>query len=230
MVGIYKITSPTGKVYIGQSWRLEKRLNAYRNLECLEQAALFNSLKKHGPRSHIFEIVHELPSDVNQTIMDNYELFYWEQHLGCEYEMLNIREPGNGRRHAESTKLKIKKALTGLKRNQETIEKMKQAMMGKKMSEEARLKAANSRRGEKNCNYGKDFSGEKNAFFGRSHSDETKRKQSELKKGLYLNEKNPFFGKRHDDETRKKMKAGQFRRRSQAVGVIPYSFGHIFNN
>lgn len=33
MIGIYKITNPNGKVYIGQSIDLERRLYYYKNLK-----------------------------------------------------------------------------------------------------------------------------------------------------------------------------------------------------
>lgn len=33
MVGIYKITSPTNKIYIGQSKNIRKRFNNYQNLK-----------------------------------------------------------------------------------------------------------------------------------------------------------------------------------------------------
>ena len=45
-IGIYKITNPKGKVYIGQSININKRWNAYRNLKLKSQTKLLNSLKK----------------------------------------------------------------------------------------------------------------------------------------------------------------------------------------
>ena len=64
----------------------------------------------------------------------------------------------------------------------------------------------------------KNYSGEKNPFYGHSHTDEAKRKQSETMKNKYENgelipwnkgngdyisgEKNPFYGHSHTDETR----------------------------
>jgi hypothetical protein len=71
--------------------------------------------------------------------------------------------------------------------------------------------------GDKNPFYGKKHSaesrkkmsdassGEKNYFYGKSLSEDHKKKISESKKG----EKNPFYGKSHSDETRKKMSESQ---------------------
>lgn len=69
MIGIYKITNPKGKIYIGQAYNLEERKGEYRKLECKGQPKIYNSLVKYGFSEHIFEVVEE-----------------------CSIEELNIRE------------------------------------------------------------------------------------------------------------------------------------------
>lgn len=59
IVGIYKITSPSDKIYIGESKDIEERKRRYSNLDCKTQLLLHNSLKKYGWENHIFEIVEE---------------------------------------------------------------------------------------------------------------------------------------------------------------------------
>jgi hypothetical protein len=72
-------------------------------------------------------------------------------------------------------------------------------------SEETKRKQSKAHRGEKNHNYGKTFSEEHRKKLsesgkGRTHSEETKRKQSEAHRG-----KNHYlYGKTHSEETRKK--------------------------
>lgn len=46
--GIYKLTSPSGKCYIGQSVQLEIRHRRYKNLECDRQPKLYNAILKYG--------------------------------------------------------------------------------------------------------------------------------------------------------------------------------------
>ena len=46
--GIYKLTSPSGKIYIGQSTNLYKRINRYKNKDCKSQVALQSALNKYG--------------------------------------------------------------------------------------------------------------------------------------------------------------------------------------
>lgn len=109
MIGIYKVESPTGAVNIGQSWNIKDREGSYRRLECKGQRILYNSLLKHGWNKHKFELIHELPSDIGQEILDNYEIFYWQQYKDCGFKMMNIKEPGRGGKHSVETKKKLVK-------------------------------------------------------------------------------------------------------------------------
>jgi hypothetical protein len=43
-IGIYKITSPTNKVYIGQSIKINERKRKYKKLDCKNQPKIYNSL------------------------------------------------------------------------------------------------------------------------------------------------------------------------------------------
>jgi len=59
MIGIYKIISPSGKIYIGQSVDIEKRKKLYVKHKCENQIKLYRSLVKYGFSAHIFEIQEE---------------------------------------------------------------------------------------------------------------------------------------------------------------------------
>ena len=48
-------------------------------------------------------------------------------------------------------------------------------------------------------------SGSDNAFYGKTHKQETKDKQSEVMKGRLVGELNPFFGKKHSKEIQDKI-------------------------
>ena len=72
--GIYRITSPSEKVYIGQSINLSDRMRQHKYSE--KNYYLKNSLLKYGFDNHKFEIIHELPSDIDRNILDDYEIFY----------------------------------------------------------------------------------------------------------------------------------------------------------
>lgn len=139
MTGIYKITSPTGKVYIGQSIDLVDRIRQYKRLKCKGQIGIYRSLLKHGIESHTFSILHELPNDVSGTVINDYEEFYISQFKECGFEMLNIKSGGGGGgKQAEETKIKI-----GLKNK------------GKKMSDPNKVKMSIRMKGKPSWNKGK---------------------------------------------------------------------------
>lgn len=115
-IGIYKITNPKGKVYIGQSWEIEKRFKRYQGYQCTTQTKIHNSLVKYGWETHTFEIVHYLPKDVSQKIMDDYELLYTDLYKSCNIEMLNLKEGGLGGRMSEETKIKLRNILGPINR------------------------------------------------------------------------------------------------------------------
>lgn len=95
MVGIYKITSPSNKVYIGQSWNIEKRWKGHKGSN-KRKYPISNSILKYGSSQHKFEVVHELPPDVSQEIMDEYEVLYILLYKNCGLRMLNVCHGGAG--------------------------------------------------------------------------------------------------------------------------------------
>lgn len=136
MIGIYKITSPTGKVYIGQTWNFHKRVISYKNLFCKDQVKLYNSFIKHGFNNHIIELICELPRDCSQEVMDKYERLYWQQYIDCQFIMLNLKEPGLGGKHSEESKIKMKGKTPwnfGKSHSKETRKKISEAKLGKKI-------------------------------------------------------------------------------------------------
>lgn len=148
MVGIYKITSPTGKVYIGQSWNLTKRCSSYSRVECTGQPKLYSSLLKHGWTSHTFEVVHQLPIDVSQDVLDRYEILYWQYQVDCGFDILNVKEPGKGGRHSAETKAKISTKQKGIPKSEATKAKMSSWQKGKSKAPEHVAKVAAANRGK----------------------------------------------------------------------------------
>jgi group I intron endonuclease len=113
MIGIYKITSPSKKVYIGQSINIEKRFKYYNRISCEEQPKLYNSLKKYGVENHIFEIICECEI----TELNELERYYQELYncikkgLNC---MFTKSKHFNGK-HSEETKNKMSLSSIGQK-------------------------------------------------------------------------------------------------------------------
>ena len=96
--GIYKISSPTGKIYIGSSVNIERRFTNYKYLQCQQQPKIYNSLKKHGPENHIYEILEECKVDkliIRET--------YWIEKFNSIKDGLNIQLPGSNQIHLIKT-------------------------------------------------------------------------------------------------------------------------------
>jgi len=103
MIGIYKITNPSNKIYIGQSTNIKERFRKYSKLSNKRQIKLYNSFQKYGIDNHQFEIIEECSED----ILDEREI-YWGNHYNVLGDNgLNLRL-GNGRGScSENTKNKI---------------------------------------------------------------------------------------------------------------------------
>lgn len=113
VAGIYKITSPSGKVYIGQSWEINERFGNYRRRECTKQRALLFSFQKYGVDAHRFEVVHVLPFNSEQSEMDRLEQFYMDACRSQGALLLNCREAGAHGRLSEETKRRVSDGLRG---------------------------------------------------------------------------------------------------------------------
>lgn len=86
MIGIYKITSPSEKVYIGQAINIGKRKESYIKLKCKGQPKLYNSLVKYGFSNHIFEVVEQCSVEELSIRERHWQDFYdvvGESGLNC---------------------------------------------------------------------------------------------------------------------------------------------------
>jgi len=205
---IYKITSPTGKIYVGQSWDWVKRKSVYKRKACKSQVKLYNSLVKHGYDNHVIEIVHELPEDTDQLTLNLYEDFYLQQHKDCGFLTMNVRSAGSNGKLSPETIEKMRKSLTGRKIDIESVQKMLETRIRNnyKLSEETKRKIGEKHKGKtisletreklREANLGKKLSTDtiekiKKASSGRVFSEETKEKI----RGSKVGKKNAMFGK-----------------------------------
>lgn len=122
--GIYKITSPSGKIYIGQSVNIFKRKSKYKKLSCHQQPKIYNSINKHGWDRHKFEIIQECnPEQLNELEKYYVDLF---QSFNNKSGM-NLKDGGGSKvKHSKETIDKIRtnhKGMTGRKHTKETIKK-----------------------------------------------------------------------------------------------------------
>lgn len=220
MTGIYKIKSPSGRIYIGQSVNIKSRFSVYKKSKCVNQPKLLRSLLKYGPENHNFETIEEC----NSVELNNRER-YWQDFydsankngLNC---MLVTSDHFNGT-HSEESKKKMSECRTGSKNH----------FYGKTHTPETRLKLSeiNSKRKHSEISIQKlrdANSGIKNKMFGKKQTDSAKKKISEALSGRKLSEEHkskcgnkgelhpmfgkkgelsPIFGRKASDETKLKL-------------------------
>lgn len=169
MVGIYKILSPSGNVYIGQSRDVFKRWRRYKDINSAQrQPSVLRSFNKYGIQNHSFSVLHDLPIDVSQNTLDQYEIFYIEVFKECGFILLNIKDGGLFGSHGQETRRKIGLSKLGNKNRlgkahtdatKQKISKSKAGRSiapnkGKKASEETRKKQSAARMGKTPWNKG----------------------------------------------------------------------------
>jgi len=130
---IYKITSPTGKIYIGKAVNFAARYATYRKRLAEGQSALHNSFLKYGFEAHSFEILETTPveslAELEIKYIEEYKSFAKDNKNG-----LNLTKGGDGTLgRVDSKEVKKKRAakLIGSKRDIETRTRMSLATKGK---------------------------------------------------------------------------------------------------
>lgn len=137
---IYKITSPTNKLYVGKTYNLKHRIASHK---CASKQGknliLHNSIRKYGWNNHVFEVIEEVADE----LMNEREI-YWVSELKTYcYENengMNMTKGGDGQRSTWIHKTELRKW------------------------------------------FSEKFSGDKNPFFGKKHTEETIKLLSEQAK------------------------------------------------
>lgn len=130
---IYKITSPTGKVYIGKTVNFSSRMSCYRRNHTPGQHLLGASITKYGWEAHSVEILKEAEADK----LNDLEIGYIKQFNSFSRKNptgLNLTEGGEGslgRKDTEEVKERRASSHRGKTRSEETKKLMSNAKKGK---------------------------------------------------------------------------------------------------
>lgn len=178
---IYKLTAPSGKVYIGQTVCFSRRMNKYSNLNCKGQPKLYRAIFKYGWENFTKEIIDIYNGDQVKEGLNALET-YWITHYDSVKSGYNCLSDGGsvlGYRHSEVTKEKIRQCASLRVHSDESKKKMSDRSKGREISENTRLKL-------KIASTGKRHSVEtkiklRNIRIGRKHSNETRKKMSQSK-------------------------------------------------
>lgn len=166
MIGIYKITNPNGKTYIGQSVDIERRWYHYRKKDSKGQPLLNRSLVKYGIENHIFEVIEECALEQ----LNERELYWTNQCSALHPQGLVLKAGGRSGHLSEETKRKIRDGNIGkivsditkqkislskmgnlnrlnITHTETTKQKMSKSHIGKKDSKETKFKKSQSAKG-----------------------------------------------------------------------------------
>lgn len=215
---IYKITNLINdKCYVGQTIDLKERIRKHKKNK---KSVLGQAIQKYGWENFSVEV---LESNIPRDMLDEREIFYIAENDCIAPNGYNLTAGGNSRKVlSEEARKKISIAtratmtpeicafLSAINKGKTLSEEHKvkigKACTGRKHTEDSKKKMSQAQKGEKNSFYGKSHTKETLAKMSESHknpSPETRSKFSESKKG----EKNHFYGKHHTDESKRKMSA-----------------------
>jgi len=199
--GIYKIISPTGKIYIGQSKDINRRIKNYINHRCKNQIKLYNSIIKYGWDEHVFEIICECDElELNNLESINIKKF---NCFNTEHGM-NLTSGGDHSKHSDETKKKISRSNIGKVCSEETKRKISVGNKGKRLgiksSKETKIKLSVSHKGK---GLGKKLSDEHKQKISNSHKG--KKLSEEHKNNISKNHPKKFLGQTHAEESKEKI-------------------------
>ncbi len=250
IAGIYKLTSPSGKCYIGQSMDLDHRMSRYKCGDCKKQPQIYRALKKYGFENFIVEYLWTSTnfSDLKKlnNLLNILEVVYIS-YFDSAKNGYNLKTGGNaGGLHSQETKDKISKANKGRITSEETKRKLSEINKGKTASEETKLKISEAGKHRitseetklKISDKVKDYYNKNEkpkmseetklkiskANTGHKHSEESRIKISESLKG----EKNYLYGKKIPEETKLKMKLSRSKNGGHNKSVDQYDLMGYF--
>jgi len=138
---IYKITSPTGKMYIGKTVNITNRMSDYRCSNLPPNTLINRSILKYGVDAHTFEIIDE-------PLLDNLaqaEMFYinlFQSYRANNPRGMNLTLGGEGclgRVCSEESKQKSREKMRGRKPSENTRNALIKKLKGKPISAEHKL-------------------------------------------------------------------------------------------
>lgn len=198
--GVYKIVSPTGKVYIGQSINIWARMGLYKNGWTHKQPKLHRSFNKHGFENHTFYLLEICTHNI---ILER-ETFYkqqminelgWDRVLFCD-----LHDQGSGPR-SEETRKKLSEGKKGRKHSK--IHSNKGIPREDPMTDETKQKISLANKKPKPPR-----SKEHNKKIGLSHLGKPKGHKGRV---------SPMKGKTHSIESREKARLNNIGKNNKAV-------------
>ena len=199
--GIYILTAPNGKQYIGKDSNLPNRSNQHL-AGSGGSRALHNAINKHGADNFEVEVIRY--PGISGEALNAVEMWKIKQLGTKKPKGYNLTDGGEGCLNpSESTRRAMSEWQKGVKKSESTrraMSKPKKSFQGRPISESTRRAMSKAKQGKNN------------PFYGRKHSEESLRKMSKSLRKMSKNnsgENNPLYGRKHSEETKRKMSEKQ---------------------
>lgn len=149
---IYKITNPLGRVYIGATINLRKRLNSYRKGHSDSQRLIHRSIFKYGFENHSVDVIDVFYGDL--SLANSKEIFWvrtymsfysrWPKNKGLNLTMGGSGQIGrkHNKKQIESNKIHGERLHTPEMRKKRAV-----GQIGKKMPPSFAVKISKSHKG-----------------------------------------------------------------------------------
>ena len=182
--GIYKIVNLiNNKMYVGRASFIDKRKNEHFRLLKLNKhknSYLQLSYNKYGKENFIFEVIEYCEKEKLISKED-----YWCKKLNVNdpkigYNLAITHDSIGFYKHSDETKKKMSNSSKGKKKSKEAVEKMRISLKGRKFSEDHIRKI-------------KDWYSKNPHPMIKGHSQESKKKMSNSRKGKISNNKRKIF-------------------------------------
>lgn len=141
---VYKYTSPSGKIYIGQTSQTIKGRAGINGQKYWDSPLFYNAIKKYGYENFSSEILY---TDLTLEEANYWESYYIEKfHSNNRQYGYNLTSGGSEQYIiSDSTKEKMRQSHLGLKHTEEAKKKIGDAHRGKVLSEETKNKMSKTR-------------------------------------------------------------------------------------
>ena len=109
--GVYMLTSPSGKSYIGQAYNLEYRIKRYTYLDCEHQLALHNAFTKYGWESFKITLLYHTFDQTNiEYVLNQLERDFIFIHNTMSPNGYNLREGGDNSKMSDTSRARMSKS------------------------------------------------------------------------------------------------------------------------
>lgn len=215
MIGIiYKYTSPSNKVYIGQTIHEHTRYMRHKRTE--GDNKFHRAIKKYGFENFTYEVIFTIDNDDRKRVKE--KLDFMERYYIRKYDSLNNGynltaggEGGRGTKHTEEFKQKIS-------------ERMKENNPAWNMTDEWRKHIGDSQRGKKMSDNMRKLTSERMKSNNPMKNPEVAAKMSASQKGKHLSEEHKkkisesSKGRIFSEDTKSKMSTASKNRLRDAKG------------